>query len=56
LEIIADMDSLQAQLQKPNPDKPVVQKLWSTIEKIGAVGGAIEFISKASELIQPLLK
>lgn len=56
LEIIADMDSLQAQLQKPNPDKTVVQKLWSSIEKIAAVGGAINFISKASELIQPLLK
>jgi hypothetical protein len=56
LEIVADMDSLQAQLQKPNPDKTVVQKLWSSIEKIAAVGGAIEFISKASELIQPLLK
>jgi hypothetical protein len=56
LEIISDIDSLQAQLQKPSPDKAVVQKLWSSIERIAAVGGAIEFIYKASELIQPLLK
>ena len=56
LEIIADVDSLQAQLQKPNPDRTVVQKLWSGIEKAAAVGGLAEFIFKASELIIPLLK
>jgi len=39
LEAIADVDSLQAQLQKPNPDRTVVQKLWSGIEKTAALGG-----------------
>jgi hypothetical protein len=56
LEAIADVDSLQAQLQKPNPDRTVVQKLWSGIEKTAALGGIAEFIFKASELITPLLK
>lgn len=56
LETIADIDSLQAQLQKPNPDKTVVQKLWSGIEKAAAVGGVLEFVLKTAELIQPLLK
>jgi hypothetical protein len=55
LDTIADVDSLQAQLQKPNPDKSVVQRLWSGIEKVAAVGAVIEFIQKVSELIQPLL-
>lgn len=56
LETIADIDSLQAQLQKPNPDKSVIQKLWSGIEKVAAVGGAVEFLRRAAELIQPLLR
>ena len=56
LEAIADIDSLQAQLQKPNPDKSVIQQLWSGIEKVAAMGGAIEFVHRAAELIQPLLR
>jgi hypothetical protein len=56
LDLIADVDSLQAQLQKPSPNKTVVQKLWSGIERAAAVGGVIEFVLKASELIEPLLK
>lgn len=56
LGTVADIDSLQAQLQKPDPDKSVVQKLWSGIEKIAAVGGAVDLISKASALIEPLLR
>ena len=55
LETISDIDSLQAQLQKPKPDKSVIQTLWSSIEKTAAVGGAIEFVHKVAELIQPLL-
>ena len=38
LEAIADIDSLQSQLQKPDPDKSVIQKLWSGVEKVAAVG------------------
>jgi len=56
LDVVADIDSLEAQLQKPEPKKSVVQALWSGIEKVAAVGGAVEFLHRAGELIQPLLK
>jgi hypothetical protein len=56
LETIADIDSLQSQLQKPDPDKSVIQKLWSGIEKVAAVGTVVEFVHRAAELIQPLLR
>jgi hypothetical protein len=55
LETISDIDSLQAQLQKPSPDKSVIQTAWSRIEKTAAVGGVIEFVHKVAELIQPLI-
>jgi hypothetical protein len=32
-DIAADVDSLEAQLQKPEPKKSIVQMLWSGIEK-----------------------
>jgi hypothetical protein len=56
LDIVADIDSLQAQLQKPEPQKPIIQALWSGIEKIATVGGVVDFVHRAAELIQPLLK
>jgi hypothetical protein len=56
LNVVADIDALQAQLQKPEPQKSVIQALWSGVEKVAAVGGVIELVHRASELIQPLLK
>jgi hypothetical protein len=56
LDIAADIDSLEAQLQKPEPKKSIVQMLWSGIAKTAAVGGAIDILSRAAALIQPLLK
>ena len=56
LNIISDIDSLQAQLQKPEPEKSVVQSLWSGIEKTATVGGLLELVHRVAELIQPLLK
>ena len=56
LDIVADIDSLQAQLQRPEPQKSIIHALWSGIEKVAAVGGVVELLHRASELIQPLLK
>jgi hypothetical protein len=56
LDVVADIDSLGAQLQKPEPQKSIIQALWSGIEKVAAVGGVIDLIHRASELIQPLIK
>lgn len=56
LDIVSDIDGLEAQLQKPEPKKSVVQALWSGVEKVAAVGGVLELVRRASELIQPLFK
>jgi hypothetical protein len=56
LDLVADIESLEAQLQKPTPQKSVIQALWSGIEKAAEVGGVIELVHRASELIQPLLR
>jgi hypothetical protein len=32
LEVVADIDALQSQLQKPNPDPTVIERLWGGID------------------------
>lgn len=55
LEVVADIEGLQAQLQKPRPDTSVIRMLWSGIEKAAAVGGLIDLVRTVGELIRPLL-
>lgn len=56
LSAVADIESLQSQLQKPKPDKTVIERLWSAIERLATVGGVAELIKMAHEHIGPLLK
>jgi len=47
LETVADIDTLQSQLQKPSPNKSVVQTLWSGVEKAVTAAGLVELATKA---------
>lgn len=55
LEVGADIDSLQGQLQKPVPSSEVVQALWSTIRNSVIAAGFVELVTKAAHMIAPLL-
>jgi hypothetical protein len=55
LEVVADIDSFQAQLQKPSPSKTVVKALWASVEKAATVGGFVDLVSKATTLLAPLV-
>lgn len=55
LEVVADLESLQAQLQKPRPDTSVIRTLWSGLEKAAAVGGVVDLVRRVGELIRPLV-
>lgn len=55
LEIVADIDSLQSQLQKPSPEKSVIKGLWSGIEKAVTAAGFADLVARAAALIGPLL-
>ena len=56
LATAADIDSLGAQLQKVEPEKSIIKTLWSGIEKVAAVGGVIDLVHRAGDLIQPLIR
>lgn len=55
LEIVSDIDTLQAQLQKPKPNKSIVRTLWSGIENTVTAAGFADLCTKAATLIAPLL-
>lgn len=55
LESIADIETIQSQLEKPNPNKSVIKTLFSPLEKIANLGGLISIFDKAKELISPLI-
>jgi hypothetical protein len=55
LDVVADVDTLQAQLQKPQPNSTIIGLLWSGIEQAGKVAGILTVIEKVRSYIQPLL-
>jgi hypothetical protein len=55
LVLVADIDSLQAQLQKPTPSREVVAALWHGIENVVNGAGLVELGVKVAALISPLL-
>ena len=55
LDVVADIDSLQGQLQKPSPSNAVVRTLWKGIEATVTAAGFGELVAKAAAMIAPLL-
>lgn len=55
LAVVADIDTLQAQLQKPEPNKSIIGMLWSGIEKAVTAAGLVDLVQKAGALVLPLV-
>jgi hypothetical protein len=54
LEAVADIDSLQGQLQKPHPLAEIARSLWTSIERIAIAAGFIEAAERVSQALGPL--
>lgn len=55
LDAAADIEAVLAQLQKPEPSKPVVQALWSNIERAAASGQLVALAAQAGTALASLL-
>jgi hypothetical protein len=55
LEVAADIDTLQAQLQKPSPDKSIVKPVWNAIEKTVTAAGFVDLVGKIGALLGLLI-
>lgn len=55
LDLVADIDTLQTQLQKPSPNRGIVTAAWDMVDKGLKVAGLIELAAKIGGFIAPLL-
>jgi len=55
LEVLADIDALEVQLQKPKLNVRVIELLWQSISAIATIAGFADATFKIGELIQPFL-
>ena len=56
LNATADIETLQTQLQKPVPDKSIVQKAWAGVQAVTTAAEFVHLVAAAAQLIDPLLK
>lgn len=55
LDIVADIDTLQSQLQKPSPNRQVVSQVWAGLQNVLNVAGLVELGVRIGDLIRPLI-
>jgi len=54
-EIVADIDTIQNQLAKANPDRSVIQRIWTAIEKTAIAVGLAANAARLGGLIGSLI-
>lgn len=55
LDVVADIDSIQSQLAKANPNRSVIQGAWETVKKLDRVLGLTDKVGKVAALLAPFL-
>ncbi len=55
MELVADIDTIQSQLAKPEPNRSIVKAAWETVKGAATVNGCISLVQKVSGLIAGFL-
>jgi hypothetical protein len=55
LTYVADIETIQAQLAKPAPNKSIVATAWETVKGAAAINGCTALVGKVSSLVAGLL-
>jgi hypothetical protein len=55
LDIVADVDSIQSQLAKADPNRTVIQGAWETVKKLDTVMGLADKVTKVAAFLAPFL-
>jgi hypothetical protein len=55
LNITSDVESLKSQLSKREPDKSIISKLWSGINKAAQVASVVQAVAQVAVLVQPFI-
>lgn len=55
LELVADIDTIQSQLAKPEPNRGIVKAAWGAVKGAAAINGCAGLVTKVSGLIMGFL-
>jgi hypothetical protein len=55
LSVVADIETIQSQLAKPQPSKGIISAAWSAIKGAAAVGQFVGLIEKVNQYVGPFL-
>lgn len=55
MQYVADIDTIQSQLAKPEPNRGIVRAAWEGIKVTSAIGGCAAFFQKVAGLIAPFI-
>ncbi|MCA1601893.1 MAG: hypothetical protein LC776_09720 [Acidobacteria bacterium] len=55
LELVADIETIQSQLAKPEPNRGIVKAAWETVKAAAAINGCAALVQKVSGLIAAFL-
>ena len=54
--LVADIDTIQSQLAKPEPNRKIIGAAWGAVKAAAAIGGCATFVQKVAELIGPFMR
>jgi hypothetical protein len=52
---VADIDTIQSQLAKAEPNRGIIRAAWETVKAAAAINGCSAFVAKVTGLIGPLI-
>ena len=52
---VADIDTIQSQLAKPQPNRGIIAAAWDSIKGAAGIGGCVEFVERVGGMIGGLL-
>lgn len=55
MELVVDVDTLQAQLARPTPNRQLISQLWSAINNAAALAGLADAAAKVSGFLAGLI-
>jgi len=54
--LVADIETIQSQLAKPEPNRKIVGAAWGAVKAAAAIAGCATCVQKVAELIGPLIR
>jgi hypothetical protein len=55
MEIVADIDTIESQLAKPEPNRGIVKAAWDAVKVAATIDGCSDLVLRASHLIAGFL-